>query len=55
MPNRRLTAIMTTVATASTIPASRLHGHHDRPSMVSVGTIGMVWMDRYRAYLAQFS
>ncbi|MGZ3273253.1 MAG: flagellar biosynthetic protein FliR [Caulobacteraceae bacterium] len=23
--------------------------------MVSVGTIGMVWMDRYRAYLAQFS
>ena len=24
------------------IPASRLHGHHDRPSMVSVGTI--VWL-----------
>jgi cytochrome c oxidase subunit 3 len=30
------------VATASTIPASRLHGHHDRPSMVSVGTI--IWL-----------
>jgi cytochrome c oxidase subunit III len=27
---------------ASVIPASRLHGHHDRPSMVSVGTI--VWL-----------
>jgi cytochrome c oxidase subunit 3 len=26
-------------STASAIPASRLHGHHDRPSMVSVGTI----------------
>jgi cytochrome c oxidase subunit III len=32
---------MTPVATA-TIPASRLHGHHDRPSMVSVGTI--IWL-----------
>jgi cytochrome c oxidase subunit 3 len=30
------------VATATTIPASRLHGHHDRPSMVSVGTI--IWL-----------
>ena len=28
--------------TTSVIPASRLHGHHDRPSMVSVGTI--VWL-----------
>ena len=27
---------------ATTIPASRLHGHHDRPSMVSVGTI--IWL-----------
>ncbi|WP_110238729.1 cytochrome c oxidase subunit 3 [Nocardioides gilvus] len=34
---------MITVATATTaIPASRLHGQHDRPSMVSVGTI--VWL-----------
>ena len=30
------------VATTTTIPASRLHGQHDRPSMVSVGTI--VWL-----------
>jgi cytochrome c oxidase subunit 3 len=30
------------VATAQAIPASRLHGHHDRPSMVSVGTI--IWL-----------
>ncbi|RYP85727.1 heme-copper oxidase subunit III [Nocardioides guangzhouensis] len=30
------------VATATAIPASRLHGHHDRPSMVSVGTI--IWL-----------
>jgi cytochrome c oxidase subunit III len=34
---------MARVATSSAvIPASRLHGHHDRPSMVSVGTI--VWL-----------
>ncbi|WP_101524112.1 cytochrome c oxidase subunit 3 [Nocardioides houyundeii] len=33
---------MALVATATTIPASRLHGHHDRPSMVSVGTI--IWL-----------
>ncbi len=33
---------MTVVATATAIPASRLHGHDDRPSMVSVGTI--VWL-----------
>src|SRR3990170_1576038 len=30
------------VATATALPASREHGHHDRPSMVSVGTI--VWL-----------
>src|SRR5918995_1456581 len=30
------------VATAQAIPASRLHGHDDRPSMVSVGTI--IWL-----------
>jgi cytochrome c oxidase subunit III len=33
---------MPLVATATAIPASRLHGQHDRPSMVSVGTI--VWL-----------
>jgi cytochrome c oxidase subunit 3 len=33
---------MSVVATATAIPASRLHGHHDRPSMVSVGTI--IWL-----------
>ena len=30
------------MAIAQGIPASRLHGHHDRPSMVSVGTI--IWL-----------
>jgi cytochrome c oxidase subunit 3 len=30
------------VATSTAIPASRLHGQHDRPSMISVGTI--VWL-----------
>ena len=30
------------MATTATVPASRLHGHHDRPSMVSVGTI--IWL-----------
>jgi cytochrome c oxidase subunit 3 len=30
------------VATTATVPASRLHGHDDRPSMVSVGTI--IWL-----------
>ncbi|MFF1823092.1 heme-copper oxidase subunit III [Kribbella sp. NPDC058245] len=30
------------MATATALPASREHGHHDRPSMVSVGTI--VWL-----------
>src|SRR3954462_2750015 len=34
---------MAPVATSSAvIPASRLHGHHDRPSMVAVGTI--IWL-----------
>src|SRR3712207_5347760 len=34
---------MASVATSTAvIPASRLHGQHDRPSMVSVGTI--VWL-----------
>ena len=30
------------MATTATVPASRLHGHDDRPSMVSVGTI--IWL-----------
>ncbi|WP_125569609.1 aa3-type cytochrome oxidase subunit III [Nocardioides baekrokdamisoli] len=33
---------MAPVATVSTLPASRLHGRHDRPSMVAVGTI--IWL-----------
>jgi cytochrome c oxidase subunit III len=36
--------------TASAIPASRLHGHHDRPSMVSVGTI--VWLSSELMFFA---
>jgi cytochrome c oxidase subunit III len=38
------------VATATAIPASRLHGHHDRPSMVSVGTI--VWLSSELMFFA---
>jgi cytochrome c oxidase subunit 3 len=41
---------MAPVATANTIPASRLHGHHDRPSMVSVGTI--VWLSSELMFFA---
>ena len=42
---------MALVATAaSTIPASRLHGHHDRPSMVSVGTI--IWLSSELMFFA---
>ena len=50
MPNGSATAIMATVATASAIPASRLHGHHDRPSMVSVGTI--IWLSSELMFFA---
>jgi cytochrome c oxidase subunit III len=43
VPHGPVIDIMARVATTSAvIPASRLHGHHDRPSMVSVGTI--VWL-----------
>jgi cytochrome c oxidase subunit 3 len=42
--------IMTHVATATAIPASRLHGHHDRPSMVSVGTI--IWLSSELMFFA---
>ncbi|WP_279236339.1 heme-copper oxidase subunit III [Nocardioides sp. SR21] len=41
---------MTPVATATAIPASRLHGHHDRPSMVSVGTI--IWLSSELMFFA---
>jgi cytochrome c oxidase subunit 3 len=42
---------MDDVATATaTIPASRLHGHHDRPSMVSVGTI--IWLSSELMFFA---
>ena len=38
------------MATATTIPASRLHGHDDRPSMVSVGTI--IWLSSELMFFA---
>ncbi|HEX8780893.1 MAG TPA: heme-copper oxidase subunit III [Nocardioides sp.] len=41
---------MASVATATAIPASRLHGHHDRPSMVSVGTI--IWLSSELMFFA---
>ena len=42
---------MARVATSTAvIPASRLHGHHDRPSMVSVGTI--VWLSSELMFFA---
>ena len=41
---------MSPVATATAIPASRLHGHHDRPSMVSVGTI--IWLSSELMFFA---
>ena len=44
------TDIMRSVATTTAIPASRLHGHHDRPSMVSVGTI--IWLSSELMFFA---
>lgn len=45
------TGIIRCVATTATsIPASRLHGHHDRPSMVSVGTI--IWLSSELMFFA---
>ncbi|MEI2712729.1 MAG: heme-copper oxidase subunit III [Nocardioides sp.] len=41
---------MRPVATAAALPASRLHGHHDRPSMVSVGTI--IWLSSELMFFA---
>lgn len=50
MPSVRRHDIMAIVATATAIPASRLHGHHDRPSMVSVGTI--IWLSSELMFFA---
>ena len=50
MPSEAATDIMASVATATAIPASRLHGHHDRPSMVSVGTI--IWLSSELMFFA---
>ena len=50
MPSEPATDIMAPVATATAIPASRLHGHHDRPSMVSVGTI--IWLSSELMFFA---
>lgn len=51
MASGSATDIMRSVATAqATIPASRLHGHHDRPSMVSVGTI--IWLSSELMFFA---
>ena len=50
MPSAPATDIMAPVATATAIPASRLHGHHDRPSMVSVGTI--IWLSSELMFFA---
>jgi cytochrome c oxidase subunit III len=41
---------MLLVATTTALPASRLHGQHDRPSMVSVGTI--VWLSSELMFFA---
>jgi cytochrome c oxidase subunit III len=50
VPSRATHDIMTPVATTATIPASRLHGHHDRPSMVAVGTI--IWLSSELMFFA---
>jgi cytochrome c oxidase subunit 3 len=50
VPSGGSTDIMSPVATASVIPASRLHGHIDRPSMVSVGTI--IWLSSELMFFA---
>ncbi|WP_308196045.1 aa3-type cytochrome oxidase subunit III [Nocardioides bruguierae] len=38
------------MATAASLPASRLHGNHDRPDMVSVGTI--IWLSSELMFFA---
>ncbi len=42
--------IMAPVATTTVVPTSRLHGHYNRPSMVSVGTI--VWLSSELMFFA---
>jgi cytochrome c oxidase subunit III len=46
----RGTDIMANVAASTSLPASRLVGQHDRPSMVSVGTI--VWLSSELMFFA---
>ncbi|HWJ11888.1 MAG TPA: cytochrome c oxidase subunit 3, partial [Nocardioides sp.] len=52
MPSPTGTAIMTPVAisASASLPASRLHGQHDRPSMVAVGTI--IWLSSELMFFA---
>lgn len=52
MPTGSVTAIMAPVAisASATLPASRLHGQHDRPSMVAVGTI--IWLSSELMFFA---
>lgn len=52
MPSPMVTAIMATVAisASASLPASRLHGQHDRPSMVAVGTI--IWLSSELMFFA---
>ncbi len=52
MPTGPAIDIMTSVATTATasLPASRLHGQHDRPSMVAVGTI--IWLSSELMFFA---
>ena len=45
-----VTAIMASVASTTAIPAPRLHGPPDRPSMVSVGTV--VWLSSELMFFA---
>lgn len=50
MTSRPGMTIMRIVETVTAIPASRLHGQHDRPSMVSVGTI--IWLSSELMFFA---
>ncbi len=52
MPTGSVTAIMAPVAisASASLPASRLHGQHDRPSMVAVGTI--IWLSSELMFFA---
>jgi cytochrome c oxidase subunit 3 len=50
MPNRTEYTHNVRVATTTAVPASRLHGQYNRPSMVSVGTI--VWLSSELMFFA---